>query len=141
MKFLQPNEVKCLITDPQIAESIVILDVRDDDFSDGHIKSCVNIPCYELCSSGSRKMDDFIETHCDRSKTSMVIVHCYLSQQRGPMAATRWVKFRFSFSHGGDAECSNLNITAMHIHLLCLASSLSAVMFIIVFDFTGWQSD
>jgi Cdc25 family phosphatase len=89
VKFLQPAEVKCLITDPQIADTVVVLDVRDDDFSDGHIKRCVNIPCYELCSSGTRTMDDFIEAHCDRSKTSMVIVHCYLSQQRGPMAAAR----------------------------------------------------
>lgn len=79
-----------------------ILDVRDDDFAGGHIRGCINIPCWDLLSPQpahlstavgtsdcSNALDKFIDMYCMRDTTERIVCHCYLSQQRGPMAARR----------------------------------------------------
>lgn len=83
IRFLQPDVVKdMLLSKP---EQIIVLDVRDDDFKGGHIKDCTHIPCHEIES----------EFQCDAflnsipSHIELVIVHCFLSQQRGPTVARR----------------------------------------------------
>jgi len=86
VRFLQPNEVKCLLEDPQMSPNMVILDVRDDDFAGGHIRGCVNLPCWELLQGDN--LDTFIRSTCVDG-TRMIVVHCYLSQQRGPLTARR----------------------------------------------------
>ena len=69
--------------------STVVLDVRDDDFADlGHIRGAVNISAWELLSTGSA-LDKFIGAHLRRAETRRVVVHCYLSMQRGPSVASR----------------------------------------------------
>lgn len=84
--FLQPVQVKALLEDP--SGGVMVLDVRDDDFlGDGHIKNCINIPSYQL--SDQAALDTFIEKRLIPSKVHTLVVHCYLSQQRGPLTARR----------------------------------------------------
>jgi rhodanese-related sulfurtransferase len=96
VRFLQPVEVKAMLEDPTIRDSVLVLDVRDDDFQGaGHIRGCINIPSYLL--STTDELDSFITRYLRRAadETSdappidTVVVHCYLSQQRGPTAARR----------------------------------------------------
>lgn len=93
-EFVQPEHVAALLRahkDKQ--ENVVVLDVRDDDFAGGNIRGCVNIPCWELLE-GSR-MDGFIDKYLLSSSGGdnvVLVVHCYLSQQRGPLAARRIVQ-------------------------------------------------
>ena len=88
VKFLQPVEVKALLLDPQRRDKILILDVRDDDFTGGHInaKNFINVPSGSL--SCGKTLDDFIKFNL-LPNIDTVIVHCYLSQQRGPTTARR----------------------------------------------------
>lgn len=85
IRFMEPQEAKSLLLDPSMSKRIKVLDVRDEDFAGGNIKNCVNIPLYDFYQQG---VDHFIEEHCGED-IHIVIVHCYLSQQRGPMAARR----------------------------------------------------
>lgn len=80
--------MKALLLDPQRRKNVLILDVRDEDFAGGHIKAThfLNLPSYALSSADA--IDDFIQ-HKLPSTVDTVIVHCYLSQQRGPTAARR----------------------------------------------------
>lgn len=43
------------------------------------------------CFGSDYTIDDFIESRCKGSGLETVVVHCYLSQQRGPFAARRCV--------------------------------------------------
>ena len=88
VKFLQPIEVKALLQDPQRRNKLLILDVRDDDFAGGHIRAPhhLNLPSYKL--SCAKTMDEFIRFNL-HDEIDTVIVHCFLSQQRGPTAARR----------------------------------------------------
>jgi len=89
VQFLQPIQVKALLLDPQRRDNILVLDVRDDDFAGGHIKCShfLNVPSYDLSSGAA--IDEFINQRIP-STVDTVIVHCYLSQQRGPTAARRY---------------------------------------------------
>lgn len=86
IEFMQPLAVKAALEDAQSRDSIVVLDVRDDDFPGGHIKGCVNIPSYAFRSL--EEIDAFIQERLPDS-VDTVVVHCYLSQQRGPLCARR----------------------------------------------------
>jgi len=100
--FVEPSDLAALLRLQQKQQSVPqtrILDVRDDDFAGGHIKGCIHIPCWDLLSpqplsseQGTLSMtalDMFIEQYCTRENTTRIVCHCYLSQQRGPMAARR----------------------------------------------------
>lgn len=67
------------------ASSTVIVDVRDDDFADGHIPGAVNWTVDRF--EDSAEIDELVETHLDGKER--VVLHCMLSQQRGPHAARR----------------------------------------------------
>ena len=90
VRFLQPLEVKALLQDPQRKDHVLILDVRDDDYDFTHI----NHPNYARIASGElscvQRMDEFIRFNL-HDTIDTVIVHCYLSQQRGPTTARRLV--------------------------------------------------
>lgn len=88
LSYLTPEElVAHLRTD---REGTIVLDVRDSDFEElGHVKGCVNVEAWDLLSSGGTALDDFIKTHLRRSRTRRVVVHCFLSMQRGPSVAHR----------------------------------------------------
>ncbi|GAB4821492.1 hypothetical protein N2152v2_008538 [Parachlorella kessleri] len=85
--FLQPVEVRALLKGPD-REKVLVVDVRDDDFGGGHIAGCVHFPVNRFHSDYD--LDAFIEEYIQqRQHLETVVVHCYLSQQRGPLCARR----------------------------------------------------
>jgi hypothetical protein len=105
IKFLQPVEVKAILQDPHRRPKTLVLDVRDEDFGDcGHIRGCVNVPSYQLTTQD--ELDSFIDRHLT-APVNTVIVHCYLSQQRGPSCARRCV-LGSSVYHAHTLSCTIL---------------------------------
>ena len=88
IQFLKPIEVRALLLNPQRSSNILVLDVRDEDYDGGHINAThwVNESSYKF--SNEIAVDAFIDAHLQPT-IDTVIVHCYLSQQRGPLAARR----------------------------------------------------
>ncbi|KAL0471663.1 Rhodanese-like domain-containing protein [Neurospora intermedia] len=67
--------------------TLVIIDVRDDDYIGGHIKGSQNVP--------SHKLDAMLPTLVRQLQDKETVVfHCALSQQRGPSAALRYIRER-----------------------------------------------
>ncbi|GBF98270.1 hypothetical protein Rsub_10933 [Raphidocelis subcapitata] len=86
---MEPRMVTCevvkQILDGPLAASTVVVDVRDDDFADGHIPGAVNWVVDNFNDDAG--IDELVETHLEGKER--VVVHCMLSQQRGPFAARR----------------------------------------------------
>jgi Cdc25 family phosphatase len=125
VKFLQPIQVKALLLDPQRRDNILILDVRDDDFAGGHIKCThfLNVPSYDLSTTPA--IDHFIEQKIP-STVDTVIVHCYLSQQRGPTAARRYIAHLFAIHNGFPAT-----LRASH----CTLNRYSAITYLLTMTY------
>ncbi|KAK2079244.1 hypothetical protein QBZ16_002935 [Prototheca wickerhamii] len=64
----------------------MVLDVRDYDFAGGHIRGCLNRPASEF--ERDADVDAFIEREL-KPGVQTVVVHCALSQVRGPYCANR----------------------------------------------------
>jgi Cdc25 family phosphatase len=64
---------------------VAVLDCRDDDFAGGNIRGAINLPA-EAFYGDSSAVDELIDTLAGKSR---VVVHCFLSQQRGPRCAAR----------------------------------------------------
>lgn len=64
----------------------MVLDVRDYDFAGGHIKGCINQPAADF--EDDTDVDKFIDQQLTPD-VKTVIVHCALSQVRGPYCANR----------------------------------------------------
>ncbi|EEB08991.1 Cdc25 family phosphatase Ibp1 [Schizosaccharomyces japonicus yFS275] len=60
--------------------NFVILDVRGEDRADGHIPGSINVPSDTFLVDIEKVMDQCLRAKC-------VIVHCTMSQIRGPKAA------------------------------------------------------
>ncbi|KAI0184738.1 Rhodanese-like domain-containing protein [Xylaria flabelliformis] len=72
----------------QAAEnSIAIVDVRDDDYIGGHIRTSLHFPSRSLDAT----MPTLLRNLADKET---VVFHCALSQQRGPSAALRYLRAR-----------------------------------------------
>ena len=100
ISYLQPDALVELLKDPHRQCSVVVLDVRDDDFEGGHVRGCINIPAYDFRGEA---IDRFIENHlCDC--VEMCVVHCYLSQQRGPLCARRLAERLLQLERGGKPQ-------------------------------------
>ncbi|KFM22925.1 hypothetical protein F751_6434 [Auxenochlorella protothecoides] len=66
---------------------VVVLDVRDYDFEGGHIRGCINRPAASFDKDAD--VDKFIDTELGPG-VKTVVVHCALSQVRGPYTAQRY---------------------------------------------------
>lgn len=63
--------------------TLVVVDVRDDDFAGGNIPSAINVPSQRLLSHDQKALDGLIE----KTKGAEVVVfHCALSQVRSVVA-------------------------------------------------------
>lgn len=62
---------------------------RKQDFQGGHIRGAINQPSESFYNDAD--VDAFIEQHLTPN-VEKVVVHCQLSQQRGPRAAARLVQ-------------------------------------------------
>ena len=81
MKYMDPKDLHYNLNDP----SLLILDVRDYDFDHKVIKNAVNIPFEFFTLSHKQAIVSKMEPLL-RTKTKLV-VHCALSQVRGPKTA------------------------------------------------------
>lgn len=65
---------------------MLVVDVRDSDFEGGHIRGCLNRPAFNFDRDAD--VDEFID-HELTPGIKTVIMHCALSQVRGPHCAQR----------------------------------------------------
>ncbi|KAL6883003.1 Rhodanese-like protein [Trichoderma longibrachiatum] len=78
---------KILAEAEQAEPSLAVIDVRDVDYIGGHIKGSTNIP--------SNQLDALMPTLIRKLKDKKTVVfHCALSQQRGPLAALKYLRER-----------------------------------------------
>ncbi|KAI8467529.1 MAG: Rhodanese-like protein [Monoraphidium minutum] len=86
---MEPRPVTCEVVKQMLegpmAESTLVVDVRDDDFGDGHIPGALNWVVDNFNDTDG--IDELVDKHLDGKER--VVVHCMLSQQRGPYAARR----------------------------------------------------
>ncbi|EFN57375.1 hypothetical protein CHLNCDRAFT_142765 [Chlorella variabilis] len=83
--LLAPARVKALLRGAEGGEDkVLVIDVRDSDFAGGHIRGAVNIAAETFCDDN--RVDELVAL-CQGMDT--VVLHCFLSQQRGPFCAQR----------------------------------------------------
>ncbi len=69
--------------------SFMIVDVRDaEEVEQGHLKGSINRESKLFAEA--EDLDAFIDAQI-ADEVETVVVHCHLSQIRGPKAASRWV--------------------------------------------------
>ncbi len=88
LDYISPEELHDRITDPEAKRRTFILDVRDQDAHCGQIVGSTNIPMTHLMESCLPFVADGIAKTCD-----VAVVHCMMSQVRGPRAANRLYQY------------------------------------------------
>lgn len=85
--YIDPSDLKELLTQESNRSSLLIVDVRDGDFPTGNIPGCLNYPSAQFLldcdlqpSNITAKLGGF----------QTLVFHCALSQVRGPKCATRY---------------------------------------------------
>lgn len=79
--YLTAAELHALLVKPATRDTTLVVDVRDDDFVDGHIAGAINVPSRIFQQS----LDEIEEAAQGKE---LVVLHCMMSQQRGPACAT-----------------------------------------------------
>jgi rhodanese-related sulfurtransferase len=82
--FIEGSQLEALLSDSskKAGKDFVIVDVRDEDFKYGNIKSAVNIPAHELLANPDAAVEQVL-----KAEPQTIIFHCALSQVRGPKSA------------------------------------------------------
>lgn len=107
LSFLSAEDVKAiLLGPPEELEKTAIIDVRDEDFAGGHVKGAVNVPS-ELFRD-DQHVDDTLQRLAAAGK-ERIVVHCALSQQRGPAAARR-IQERLDAALGSGAKMPQVQV-------------------------------
>ena len=83
VEWLEPNELYQIMKNR--AESVIVVDVRDDDFEEGKICSSINIPSESILINGFPLR--FLERFQNVKQPVLVVFHCFYSQCRGPACA------------------------------------------------------
>lgn len=119
------------------ARKVLVIDVRDSDFAGGHIRGARNIgdaasdcqlqPCPDAggdadypCPSPNAAVSNFSDDYRVDNVIEMcrgmdtVVLHCYLSQQRGPFAAQRWITSSVKMHASGGGGGGRSTILCMH---------------------------
>jgi hypothetical protein len=88
-KYVEPDFVANLVRSGATAsDSASIIDVRDDDFSDGHIPTATNVPSAQWID------DAVIESVFESNRNAKILVfHCMYSKFRGPTCAIKFAEF------------------------------------------------
>jgi len=87
LRYLRREQLASLLSSPDTASKIAVVDVRDSDHVGGHIRSSLWVPINTL----DYRMAELVRTLKTKEK---VVFHCALSQQRGPSAALRYARER-----------------------------------------------
>src|SRR5271156_3601080 len=75
LRYLRREQLASLLSSPDTASKIAVIDVRDSDHVGGHIRSSLWVPINTL----DYRMAELIRTLKTKEK---VVFHCALSQQR-----------------------------------------------------------
>ncbi|KAF5830387.1 rhodanese domain phosphatase [Dunaliella salina] len=86
VQFIRPVQLATLLRDPEQQGKTVILDVREDDYDGGCIRGAIHKPHAENFYDESA-VNKIIDEHLNGPSTERVVVHCMLSQVRGPRSA------------------------------------------------------
>ncbi|KAK9813818.1 hypothetical protein WJX73_000077 [Symbiochloris irregularis] len=86
--YIQPSELLQLLQGSRRSELLVV-DVRDEDYQGGHIAGSVHVPSQEVLEEGgaaelARQLP---------AEAKLVVLHCQLSQIRGPKCANRLLQY------------------------------------------------
>ncbi|KAJ1969282.1 Cdc25 phosphatase Ibp1 [Dispira parvispora] len=81
-EYIEPEELAALLQDPtkKAKQDYLVIDVRSDDYPGGHIPNGVNIPAGQF-----RDYTNYLLTNY--AQVPVIVVHCALSQVRGPKVA------------------------------------------------------
>mmetsp|Transcript_13861 Transcript_13861/g.24286 ORF Transcript_13861/g.24286 Transcript_13861/m.24286 type:complete len:145 (-) Transcript_13861:456-890(-) len=79
-------QLAAILRDPAESSKTLVLDVRDEGFEEGHVSGAVNVASAEFTQPGAAEA--FQEKHLKpEAGVQRVVVHCMLSQIRGPRCA------------------------------------------------------
>lgn len=100
-------------------EPILVVDVRGDDYIGGHIKGCIHLPYKELRKMSSETgdydhIDGFIKDYLLGNSNVNVVLHCAMSQQRGPSAALLISRVIQQEKYADFLEKANVNIMVLY---------------------------
>ncbi|KAJ1658125.1 Cdc25 phosphatase Ibp1 [Dispira simplex] len=81
-EYIEPEELAALLQDPtkKAQQDYLVIDVRSDDYLGGHIPNSINIPAGQF-----RDYTSYLVTNY--AHLPLIVVHCALSQVRGPKTA------------------------------------------------------
>lgn len=80
--YLSAPELATLLSQPDAAAAVRVVDVRDSDYEGGHIRGCTHVPAHQFLAN--------VGAYAARWRNDQrVVFHCMLSQVRGPKCATR----------------------------------------------------
>lgn len=97
-------------------KDVAVVDVRDDDHVGGHIRGSIHCPSASL----GPRLPGLIKQLQDKKN---IVFHCALSQQRGPVAAARYLQ---------ELEAAET---------FQEASMPSQQVYVLDLGFVGWQKD
>lgn len=85
---LSPSDLAATLRDdsPTAPPKPLIIDVRDEDFAEGHIRSAINVP--EEDFEDDDDVDALVNKYKDEER---IVFHCMMSQVRGPKCARRFL--------------------------------------------------
>uniref|UniRef100_A0A7S1ESQ8 Rhodanese domain-containing protein n=1 Tax=Timspurckia oligopyrenoides TaxID=708627 RepID=A0A7S1ESQ8_9RHOD len=78
MEYISPDNFADRLRNGDVENgTMAVVDVRDSDFEGGHIKGAINLTSYQISKSPS-------QSAAAVATAQLVVVHCMLSQVRGP---------------------------------------------------------
>jgi Cdc25 family phosphatase len=87
MDYIEPHELKAILSTQIPQKDYLIIDVRGDDFFVGNIPGCRHIPSHEFLESACEFVKEF-------EQIPLLVFHCALSQVRGPKCMQRYRTLR-----------------------------------------------
>ncbi|KAJ3094756.1 hypothetical protein HDU96_001490 [Phlyctochytrium bullatum] len=81
-EYIEPETVAEWLKDPSLKNGVdyQIVDVRGDEFGEGHIPGAKNIPAHEIVDNTEAYVDEL-------AKPKKIVFHCALSQDKGAKGA------------------------------------------------------
>lgn len=92
IQYVDPSQLKQWIKQGNVdslGKKVVIVDVRGHDYIGGHITGSINLP---YRSWSNEVMEQLLEV-IHKDDIGIVVFHCAQSQQRGPSAALKFMRF------------------------------------------------
>lgn len=92
IRYVDPSQLKQWIKQGNVdslGKKVLVVDVRGHDYIGGHITSSVNLPYRSWSNEVMEQLLQMI--HSD--DIGIVVFHCAQSQQRGPSAALKFMRF------------------------------------------------